>query len=98
GLAPAMVQRLASAATAAVPVVPLVEPSPETPILAYADAEANRKPKQSITPLQSLYFSGLSIVVFAALAGGALLVFYATMFGQSIKTAKGLREETGSIV
>ncbi len=98
GLAPAMIARLASAGARAMPVIPIDAPPANTSLLAYADPEANRKPMPRVLPVQTLYFSGLTMLVIAAMVGVFLLVGYAELFGDTIRVAKGLGNETRFVV
>jgi O-antigen/teichoic acid export membrane protein len=96
GLAPAMIARLSSAVGRAVAALPVVPIAPEQ-VLAYADPEANRKPKPIATPIQTLYFSGLAMLLVLAMAAGVLLVIYAQLFGGVLKEAHGMRGDVAGI-
>ena len=85
GLAPAMIARLATAQGRAVPVVPVTAVGVEGATLTYADAEANKPPKPTASPVQTLYFSGLTMLLIAAACGAILLVGYANLFGKFLK-------------
>jgi O-antigen/teichoic acid export membrane protein len=98
GIAPAMIARLASAASRSIPALPVEAVPTEQPVLAYADPEANRKPKPNVLPVQTLYFSGLTMMIIAAMVGAVLLVGYAMLFQGTIRVAEGLRDETWFVV
>lgn len=96
GLVPAMVHHLARATTPR-PVLPVDEAAAPSEVLDYA--RPMRTPRGTDpTPLQRLYFSGLSMVTVLGVIAAVLITVYAAEFHHWLEIAPGFRDEIGDVV
>jgi O-antigen/teichoic acid export membrane protein len=103
GIAPAMIHLLAkiNASAQRVLLVETVTDNSDAPgdVIPYASPATQRSADPIISPLQTLYFSGLMMTCVSALLAMVLLGVYTALFAEgSLKVAIGLKAEIGDVV